>query len=259
MASPSKGGAFCLMPRYLLTIAYDGTAYCGWQVQKNALSIQSLVQKALETALRVKVDLTGAGRTDAGVHAYGQTAHFETDVLFDLGKLLVSLNALLPPDIRILSLRPVAADFHARYSAKGKVYHYHLHLDRISSPFTAPYRFHLLEKVSIEKLREGAKLFLGKRNFASFANAAHRGSASRDPVRTLLRFDVVAQPGGVRFELEADGFLYRMVRNLVGTLIDFACERCTEKEIGEMFLFPDRRRAGFAAPPQGLFLMEVKY
>jgi tRNA pseudouridine38-40 synthase len=245
--------------RYLLTIAYDGTAYAGWQVQSNAIAIQPLVQKALETALRHPLDLTGAGRTDSGVHALGQTAHFDTEVSFQENKLLLSLNALLPPDIRIFSIQPVAPRFHARYNATGKIYHYHLHLDRVFDPFTLPYRFHCLDSIDRDRLLEGAKHFVGTRDFVSFANEAHKGTAAHDSVRTLKRFDVIPQAGGVRLELEADGFLYKMVRNLVGTLLDFAKNKISAPQIEEIFAAKDRKRAGPSVPPQGLFLIKVHY
>lgn len=148
--------------RYSLTIAYDGTKYSGWQVQNNALAIQPLVQKALSTALRHPANLTGSGRTDAGVHARGQIAHFDTDILFHPKSLLISINAMLPPDIRILSVEARAADFHARYSAKAKIYHYHLHLDAVADPIMAPYRFHVLERLCRSKLISGTRYFLGR-------------------------------------------------------------------------------------------------
>jgi len=245
--------------RYKLTIAYDGTNYCGWQVQNTGRSIQSLVQKALEIALRHPTDLTGSGRTDSGVHARGQTAHFDTHQEIDPQKLLFSLNGLLPPDIRIFSIEPVAETFHARYSAKQKTYHYHLHLDLVADPILAPYRYHLTSNIDREKLASGAKLFLGTHDFTSFANDAHKGSAAHDPIRTLSQFDLIDQPGGVRLELTCDGFLYKMVRNLVGTLIEVAAERLQPEQIAEILAAKDRRRAGPAAPPHPLFLMHVQY
>lgn len=245
--------------RYRISLSYDGTSYVGWQVQEKPNSIQSLVQKALETALRHPINLTGAGRTDSGVHAYGQTAHFDTDVSFEPRRLLFSLNALLPPDIRILKIDPVAPDFHARYSATGKIYHYHLHLDRILDPFTAKYRYHVLEPLNLDLLQKATKRFLGTKDFTSFANEAYRGSASHDPVRTLKRFDAIPQPGGLRLELEADGFLYRMVRNLVGTLIEVARGKISLDDIDLIFAARNRSKAGPSAPPNALFLIEVIY
>lgn len=245
--------------RYKLTIAYDGSQYCGWQVQNNAPSIQPLIQKALATILRHELDLTGSGRTDAGVHAQGQTAHFDTNVSFHPKTLLLSLNALLPPDIRVLFVEKVASTFHARYSARQKIYHYHLHLDPVADPFIAPYRYHILEKIDPAALQSATQLFIGTRDFSSFANEADRGCASRRAVRTLKRFDAIEQPGGIRLELEADGFLYKMVRNIVGTLLDVARGKRNAAQIEEIFAAKDRRKAGIAAPAQGLFLMHVEY
>jgi len=245
--------------RYSLKIAYDGTRYSGWQVQTNALSIQTLVQKALTTALRHPVLLTGSGRTDAGVHAQGQIAHFDTEKTFHPKSLLISLNALLPADIRILSVQSREANFHARYSAKTKIYHYHLHLDPVADPLFAPYRLHIVYPLCKQKLREGGQLFVGEKDFSAFANQAYRGSAAKDPIRKLLRFDAVQQEGGIRLELEATGFLYKMARNLVGTLLEYASEKMTKGDIAQIFQSKDRKQAGATAPPQGLFLMQVVY
>lgn len=245
--------------RYKLTISYDGTRYCGWQVQSNATSIQTLVQQALETALRHPTHLTGAGRTDAGVHALGQTAHFDTPLPLSPKKLVFSLNALLPPDIRVHALDPVAPAFHARYSATGKIYHYHLHLHPIADPFRAPYQLHLHDSIDIQKLKEGAVHFLGTRDFTSFANEAYKGSAARDPIRTLRRLDVIPEAHGVRLEFEGDGFLYKMVRNITGTLIEYGKGKLTPADLATIFNAKDRRRAGPAVAPHGLFLIQVLY
>lgn len=236
-------------------IAYDGTNYSGWQVQNNAPSIQSLVQKALQTALRHPLDLTGSGRTDAGVHARGQTAHFDTDLYYD--RLCFSLNALLPSDIRILDIAPVAPDFHARYSALSKIYHYHLHLDPIADPFTQLYRHQVFGPFDLEKLKRGASQFLGTHDFTSFANV--KEAPQTDTIRTLMRLDVIEQKGGLRLEFEGDGFLYKMVRNITGTLIDIATGKVDAAEIPNILAARDRRKAGAAAPAHGLFLIQVKY
>jgi tRNA pseudouridine38-40 synthase len=246
------------MTRYKLILSYDGTGYSGWQVQKTGPAIQPLVQKALETVLRHPIALTGSGRTDAGVHALGQTAHFDTDQLFDPRRLRLSLNALLPPDIRVLSIEPAAPSFHARYSALSKIYHYHLHLERVADPFTRLYRHHPAP-CDLDLLSAAIPHFIGTRDFTSFANEPGRGSVSRDPVRTLFRLDLIPQSGGARLEFEADGFLYKMVRNITGTLLDVAARRIAPGAIPAILDAKDRRKAGASAPPQGLFLMQVNY
>ncbi len=243
--------------RYKLTIAYDGTNYCGWQVQENALSIQALIQKALQIAIRHPLDLTGSGRTDAGVHAQGQTAHFDTDLNVDLDRLRISLNALLPSDIRILKIVSVPSHFHARYSAISKIYHYHLHLDPITNPFTYLYRHHVLGPFNLELLKETLPLFLGTHDFTSFANV--KDLSQTDTIRTLKQLDVIEQKEGLRLEFEGDGFLYKMVRNVVGALLDVAAGKLAPNDILSIFAARNRCKASAAAPAKGLFLMEVKY
>jgi tRNA pseudouridine38-40 synthase len=245
--------------RYKLLIAYDGTHYSGWQVQKGQTSIQALIQAALQTALRHPLDLTGSGRTDAGVHALGQTAHFDTEEFFEHALLRASLNALLPADIRIKDIVPVAPDFHARYSAKSKIYHYHLHLDHVLDPFQRLYRYQFRAKLDLDLLKKAALLFLGTHDFTSFANEKASKTASHDPIRTITRLDVIEEKGGIRLEFEGDGFLYKMVRNITGTLLDAATKKISLDAIPKIFEAKDRRTAGSAAPPQGLFLVEVLY
>lgn len=247
------------MPKYKLTIAYDGTHYGGWQVQPNRISIQDLIQKALKVALRCHTPIVGAGRTDAGVHALGQTAHFEYPDSIDLRKLSASLNGLLPLDIRIKSIEEAPPGFHARYSATGKTYHYHLHLGRILDPFKRFYTTHVLNAVDLALMQEAARLFIGTHDFTSFAHEAHQGSAARDAVRTLRRLDFMTIDGGVRIEIEANGFLYKMVRNIVGTLLDIGSGKINLDSIPLIFDAKDRRLAGKTAPPQGLFLFKVDY
>lgn len=247
------------MRRIKLTLAYDGTHYCGWQVQPNGLSIQTLVQRALETILRHPIALTGSGRTDAGVHAEGQTAHFDTATLLCLSRLRISTNALLPPDIRLLEANEVPDEFHARYSAKGKIYHYHLQLARESNPTTRLYRTPIFGPFDRNALAKAALAFLGTHDFAAFANEAYKGAAAKDSIRTLTRLDIVEEPGGLRLEFEGDGFLYKMVRNIVGTLIEVAKGQRSPEEISQLFIERDRKKAGPTAPPQGLFLMQVLY
>lgn len=245
--------------KYKLSLSYDGTQYSGWQVQENAISIQTLVQNALSTILRHPVHITGSGRTDAGVHAIAQIAHFTTDVSIDRHRLLVSLNGLLPLDIRAFELTEAPDSFHARYSALRKIYRYHLHLSPIRNPFNQLYTVHIPYQLDLTLLRAAAKAFIGEHDFTSFSNEAHRGSAARDPVRTLFRLDVGEEEGGIFLEFEADGFLYKMVRNITGMLIDVARGKRPLSDIEAVFAAKDRTRASPAAPAHGLFLVEVIY
>ena len=244
---------------YRMKVAYDGTLYSGWQVQPNAISIQSTIEEAIKIILRKELRVIGSGRTDAGVHALGQVAHFHCDEVLDLYRLNRSLNGLLPDDIRVKEIEPAPLDFHAQYSAIGKVYHYHIWLEKVQSPFLRLYRYHPYEKIDLELLKEAARFFVGTHDFTSFANEAHAGSACKDPVRNLFRLDLVPEEGGVRLEFEADGFLYKMVRNIVGTLLEISSGKRSIQEIAPIFEAADRTKAGKAAPPQGLFLVQVNY
>lgn len=242
-----------------MIITYEGTQYAGWQIQPNGISIQQLIQKALQTILRCEVHVTGSGRTDAGVHAEGQVAHFHYASAIDLYRTLGSLNALLPADIRIKDLQETHLNFHARYSATGKEYHYHLWLDRVLSPFKRHVRWHVRDKLNLSLLQETIPHFIGTHDFTSFANEAHTGCAAHDPTRTLKRIDLIEQEGGVRLEFEGDGFLYKMVRNMTGMLIEVGRGKRKPSEIPLILAKKDRRQAGMSAPPEGLFLMRVFY
>jgi len=247
------------MQKYKLTLAYDGTAYSGWQIQINAVSIQSLLEGALSTLLRTPTSVIASGRTDAGVHAKGQVAHFSSETAPDLKKLLHSLNGILPNDIRILSVEKAAPDFHARYSAVSKEYHYHLHLEQTTDPFKRLYSYHDYSPLDLEKMRLAANSFIGTHDFTSFANEASKGSAAKDPVRTITRLEICEEPGGVRLEFEGDGFLYKMVRNITGMLLEIARGKIAVESIPAFFAAKDRSVAPPAAPSRGLFLVKVNY
>ena len=247
------------MPKYKLTIAYDGTAYSGWQIQLNAVSIQSLIETAFATILRVPTPVFSSGRTDAGVHAKAQTAHFSSENPVDLFRLQLSLNGLLPPDIRILSIEEAAADFHARYSAISKEYHYHLHLERTTDPFKRLYAYHDYSPLDLDKMKQAAGYFVGTHDFTTFANDASKGSAAKNPIRTIFRLDLCTEPGGIRLEFEGNGFLYKMVRNITGTLLDVARGKIPVESIPQLFEAKDRSLAPPAAPARGLFLIKVNY
>ena len=247
------------MPRYKLVIAYDGTAYGGWQSQTNSCCIQDMIQGALSTILRSKTVICGSGRTDAGVHATGQVAHFDTERDIDPGKIGYSLNCLLPKDIRIVDIKPVKDSFHARYSVKKKIYQYRLHLDPICDPFKRKYTYHVRHLLDIEEMKKASKHLIGTHDFSSFANQQHEGSAAKDPVRTIFRIDFIAEPGGIMLEFEGNGFLYKMVRNITGTLLEVGGKQRISEHIPKILQAKDRRAAGKAAAAQGLQLAEVIY
>ena len=246
--------------KYKLTIAYDGTDYSGWQVQPNALTIQELLENAVKILLRQDVRVHGAGRTDAGVHARAQVAHFTCDQNLDIFSFMGSLNGILPNDVRVLDIEEVSDDFHARFGAKGKIYHYYLSLNRFQDPFRRRYSHHVRHKLDLEVLREAASQFVGTHDFRSFANEAYAGSAAKNPIRTLNRLDVVEEGNGfIRLEFEGESFLYKMVRNITGTLLDVASGKRSVSEISEIMEAKDRRRAGRAAPALGLFMVSIHY
>lgn len=245
--------------KYKITIQYDGTRYSGWQVQPNASTIQETLQNTFQIFLREKVDVTGSGRTDAGVHALGQVAHFTVSNELDLRRFMAAANGLLPPEIRVLDIAPANENFHARYSAKGKIYHYHIWTLPVHSPFRRPHTTYFPQEIDLELLKKGAQEFLGTHDFTSFANSPGEGSVAKNPVRTLRRLDVVEEEGGVRLEFEGDGFLYKMVRNIVGMLLDVATKKRPLKDISKAFAAKDRKFTSRAAPPNGLFLVKVLY
>lgn len=247
------------MFKYKLTLCYDGTSFGGWQIQSNATSIQFLLEKALALVLQAPTAVIGSGRTDAGVHALAQVAHFTSSTVLDPGKVRYTLNSLLPKEIRVLAVEEVAIEFHARYSATGKIYHYHWHLDPILNPFTKLYRWHIPYRISLPLIEKALPYIQGTHDFSSFAHEAHKGAASQDAVRTLRRLEMHLEEGGARIELEGDGFLYKMVRNIVGTLIEVGRGRLEPALIEKILQSKDRSQAGPTAPPQGLFLVQVQY
>jgi len=242
--------------KYKMTISYDGSKYGGWQIQPNTQSIQALIQDALKIILHAPTPITASGRTDAGVHAHAQVAHFVSEEELDLPPLLYSLNGILPRDIRIKKLETAPPSFHARFSSKKKIYHYHLHLSPIQDPFRYPFTTHVHAPLDLELLKNALPAFLGTHDFTSFAST---GCGSKNPIKTLYRIDMIPEPEGVRLEFEGSGFLYKMIRNIVGTLIEVAQNKRLAEDIPSILSAKDRRLAGPTAPPRGLFLHKVVY
>lgn len=245
-------------PLYRMVIAYDGTDYGGWQIQPNATSIQSVLQDTLARILQEPVMVTGSGRTDAGVHALGQVAHFTVSKEIDKSRVLASLNSLLPKDIRVRLLEDAPEGFHSRYSTKSKIYHYHI-TTGFRDPFRRRYTTYHPFPFNLEAVKKAAQCFVGTHDFTTFANESSAGSAARDPVRTIYRLDVIEEEHGYRFEFEGEGFLYKMVRNIMGTLLDVGSGKLTAADIKPLFQARDRRKASKTAAPEGLFLIRVDY
>jgi len=226
-------------------------------VQPNACSIQELIERSLQTYLKEPIRVIGAGRTDAGVHALAQMAHFGTELSFSCAQLQRALNGMLPHDIRILDCSATDDTFHAQYSALSKEYHYHLWLEPTLTPFCRLYRHHFCyQNFSRALLEEAAKLFVGTHDFTTFANV---GGSTKSAIRTIYRIDVVEQEGGLRLEFEGNGFLYKMVRNIVGTLLEISIQKRELGQIKQLFAAKKRTQAGRAAPAKGLFLVQVNY
>ena len=244
------------MKNYKLTIAYDGTNYNGWQKQLKGKTIQDYLEKSIAILVKHDVHVIGSGRTDAGVHALAQIAHFHNMKDIDFYLFLKSINGILPRDIRVTDICYAPMDFHARYSAKGKIYQYHLCLDRFQCPFNEKYSYHVTQDIDLVLMKEAAKLFIGTHDFTSFTN---KGGASNVKIRTIKRIDFIDEKGGCYLEFEGNGFLYKMVRNIVGSLLDVAMGKKKKEDITFMLSAKDRRIAGKAAAAKGLFLAKVFY
>jgi tRNA pseudouridine38-40 synthase len=244
------------MSLYRMTLSYDGTDYLGWQIQPQGATIQSRLQEALTNIAGEPVSVVGAGRTDTGVHAHGQVAHFELPTPVPSAGILKGLNSMLPEDIRILDVEPAPPDFHARYSARSKTYRYCIDLAPIASPFRTRYTLHHPYPLALEALSQAAERFVGHHDFESFrASSCEAKTTKRDC--TVSRF--MEEGGELIYEIAANGFLHHMVRNIVGTLLEVGRGRLAPDDIDRLFEARDRREAGPTAPARGLHLIRVEY
>jgi tRNA pseudouridine38-40 synthase len=244
------------MRRIKLILEYCGTRYHGWQVQPNALSVQACLESALSKITNGPVRLHAAGRTDAGVHALGQVAHFDTASTLPLQALQRGLNSLLPDDIAVLQVTEVPLDFHARYAARQKTYAYVVHNHPVRSAFAAPYTWYVPQPLDVPAMRRAAQVLVGRHDFSAFRASS---CAARSPVRCVSRVAVKRRAARIFFMLCADGFLQHMVRNIVGTLIDIGRGKIPAEAMTAILQSRQRQRAGPTAPPQGLFLVRVRY
>ena len=246
--------------KFKLVIAYDGTGYEGWQVQKIGTGVQEKMEAALAKLFPSQPRVHSSSRTDTGVHALGMVAHFEAppaECRMTTRKLALAINAWLPEDIRVLSAARARKDFHARFGATGKQYRYFVWNHPAMNPLLRRTAWHVPRPLDVRAMRVAAPFFVGKHDFQSFA--ANPGYARESTVRTLARCQLRQSGRLLTFIIEGDGFLYKMCRGIVGTLVQVGLGRFTATRVKEMLAMKDRRVAGMSAPAHGLVLWKVFY
>ena len=241
--------------RYFIQLSYDGTAYHGWQIQPNGVSVQETLQKGLSTILRQPVEVVGAGRTDAGVHARMMVAHMDSADVLDTSQLCYKLKKLLPPDIAVQRIWPVTDDMHARFSATSRTYHYHIHMNK--SPFLRHYSWQVNYPLDFEKMNEAARRLLDYEDFTSFSKTQTDTKTNICHI-TEARWEEVEQ-GSWMFTITANRFLRNMVRAIVGTLMEVGRGRMSVEEFCQVIERKDRCSAGESVPGHALFLVDVGY
>ena len=239
-----------------LKIAYSGKQYHGFQIQKNALTVQEVLQTALETLLKHKIELKGCSRTDVGVHAYEYFVSFKTSNPVPTERLVVGLNTLLPGDVVANHCEEVAACFHARYDVVFKEYIYKILNCKVRNPFLDGFVYWYPFALDVGYLDELTKCFIGRKDFKAFCAS---GSKQSDFVRTIYEFEACKSDDMICFRVAGDGFLYNMVRIMVGTLIEYCRQNKTKSELNELIESGFRERAGKTAPSGGLYLNKVIY
>ena len=246
--------------KFKLTIAYDGTHYEGWQVQTIGTGVQQKVEEALAKLFPSLPRLHSSSRTDTGVHALGMVAHFEapqSECKFSPQKLVLAINAWLPDDIRVLAARRASTAFHARFGARGKQYRYFVWNHPSMNPLIRHTAWHVPKPLNIQTVRQAARNFIGRHDFRSFTS--NPGYARESTVRRLSRCELIRKGPLLTFIIEGDGFLYKMCRGVVGTLVQVGLGRFRPNEIKSMLAGKDRRVAGMTAPAHGLVLWKVSY
>lgn len=244
------------MRRIQLIIEYDGTNYAGWQRQSNAVAVQQVIEEALARLTKESIVLHGASRTDAGVHALGQSAHFDTESAIPADKFCYALNTMLPPDIRIRASRQVPPSFHARFSTKGKRYRYLFHVSPHAGALNRLTHAHIIYPLDEALMAQEAQTLVGTHDFAAFAAS---GSVVKDTVRTIHRADVLRDGTEIRLIVEGTGFLYNMVRIIAGTLVGVGSGKLEPGAFARAIDSKNRLDLGVTAPAHGLTLMEVFY
>jgi tRNA pseudouridine38-40 synthase len=239
-----------------LLLSYDGTDFSGWQRQPDRRTVQQVLEEAIGQLTGTESTTNASGRTDAGVHALGQVVHFLTVSRHDPSVFVKALNAMLPHDVRVKGAWEMPQAFHATLDAKSKLYRYVIDNGRVADPFQTRYSLHAYQPLDVAAMDRAAQALRGRHDFHSFETHWPNRTSS---VRTITHIGVTRRHDTVSIDVEADGFLYNMVRSIAGTLLLVGTGRWSESRVAEALLAEDRREAGPTAPPQGLFLVRVRY
>lgn len=242
--------------KILLTIAYDGTKYYGWQYQNGFITVQGEVEKALSKLFNTRVDIRGASRTDKGVHALGQRATFEMETSIPLSNLPYAINNLLPEDIRVHKAEEVEQAFHPQYNAINKTYAYKIYNAAFHNPLLNNYAWHINKELDITKMKEASKHIIGEHDFSAFCAS---GATSKTRTRTVNSLEIYKQDNIITIEINGNAFLYNMVRIITGTLVYIGYGKLQPNDMPIIISSLDRAKAGITAPPQGLSLMYINY
>lgn len=244
------------MKRVKLTIAYDGTNYCGWQVQPNGITVEEVLNKALQKLTGENILVIGASRTDSGVHALGNVAVFDTQTTIPPDRIAMALNQRLPEDIVVTKSEEVPLDFHPRYCDCSKTYEYHIINTRIPIPTKRLTNYFVSYRLDLNKMRQAASYLVGEHDFVSFCNVR---TDVENTVRTITALDILQNGDEITIRITGNGFLYNMVRIIVGTLIRVGRGFYEPEKVKEILDAKDRKAAGVTAPAHGLMLVEINY
>lgn len=244
------------MKRYLLTISYVGSAFCGWQVQPNGYTVQQAMCEAMRKIFGKDIAVTGCSRTDSGVHAREFCCHVDLDTNIPDKKIVSAVNNNTPKELAVIGMREVSPDFHARYSCKGKNYIYKIINSFVMNPFMLSRAILIKQPLNIENMNKAAKYIEGKHDFSAFCAA---GSSVSDKVRTVSECSVKKENDTVTVSVTADGFLYNMVRIITGTLIEVGSGRIPPERVKDIIDSKCRDNAGYTVPAEGLYLNKVYY
>lgn len=242
--------------RIKLTVSYDGTYFCGWQRQKNGVSVQETLENAVKTLTKETVRITGSGRTDAGVHAEKQTAHFDTSSTIPPEKFCKALNTILPDGVKVIKSERVAEDFNAVKCAKIKTYRYNLYLSDVVLPLKERFATMVSGNLDMEKMQKVAKAITGTHDFKCFSST---GGSVKTTVRTVYSIDIAHNGNDIAIVVSGNGFLYNMVRIIAGTIVAAGKGEIDENDVSAAFLSNDRKLLGKTLPAKGLTLVNVEY